>query len=128
MLSVSPSTMYSFTGSTDGATPSGITQDVNGNIFGVAQGGGASGLGCIWEYSGLDGGIVNTLYSFSGGVNGSGPVAVTVDANDNLFGTTRTGGTHGQGSIWELANGRNSVTTLYSFTGGWTGSRRWESQ
>ena len=117
-----PTTLYSFADSTDGGTPSGITIDTSGDLFGVAQHGGASGHGCIWE---LPKGsmTITTLYSFTGGADGSAPAAITMDSSGDLFGTTGASGPASAGTVWELAHGAGSITTLYSFTGGLDGGR-----
>jgi len=63
-----------------------------------------------------------TLYTFTGGIDGAMPASPpTPDAAGNLFGTTVTGGSHGQGAVYKLsASGTQAV--LHSFTGGADGS------
>lgn len=66
----------------------------------------------------------NVLYHFSGGSDGSNPYAgVTVDAADNLYGTTLKGGS-GYGTVFTLKPSGNgwSFTTIYSFRGGSDGA------
>ena len=61
------------------------------------------------------------LHSFSGGTDGSYPVAAMIaDKSGNLYGTTRYGGANGQGTVFELtkSNGTWNETILYSFAGG----------
>jgi uncharacterized repeat protein (TIGR03803 family) len=61
------------------------------------------------------------LHSFSGGTDGSYPVAALIaDSSGNLYGTTRYGGANGEGTVFELAesNGAWTETILYSFLGG----------
>ena len=61
------------------------------------------------------------LHSFSGGTDGSYPVAAMVaDPSGNLYGTTRYGGANGQGTVFELSNSNGvwNETILYSFAGG----------
>ena len=65
------------------------------------------------------------LYSFIGnGADGLGPQSALVsDTHGNLFGTTFSGGSHGQGSVFELSpptvsGGAWTETILYSFPGG----------
>ena len=61
------------------------------------------------------------LHSFNGGTDGSYPVAAMIaDHAGNLYGTTRYGGTNGQGTVFELtnSNGTWNETILYSFAGG----------
>src|ERR1700704_243475 len=61
-----------------------------------------------------------TLASFSGGANGAYPVSgIIADSAGNLFGTTRMGGSVGEGTVFEIvktANGyAGAPTTLVSF-------------
>jgi uncharacterized repeat protein (TIGR03803 family) len=88
---------------TNGANPlGGVTFDANGNLFGAAQGGGAYGIGTVWELA-QGSSTITRLASFNG-TNGSFPYAgVTFDAHGNLFGTARFGGASEQGTVWELA-------------------------
>jgi uncharacterized repeat protein (TIGR03803 family) len=51
--------------------------------------------------------------------NGAYPeTGVTFDANGNLFGTTGLGGTEASGTVWEIAHGSSTVTTLAPIPGG----------
>lgn len=65
-----------------------------------------------------------TLYSFTGGNDGSFPHAGVIgDEKGNLYGVTSSGGANHAGAIFELsppAKGQSAwtQTTLYSFTGG----------
>jgi uncharacterized repeat protein (TIGR03803 family) len=69
---------------------------------------------------------VTVLFSFQGGLEGSGPNgAVTVDAQGNVYGTTLYGGFYGYGTVFKLspnADGTYSETVLYSFAGGTDGA------
>src|SRR5258708_18535182 len=58
------------------------------------------------------------LHSFTGGADGAYPVGGLVrDGIGDLYGTTRTGGSSGSGTVFKVdATGKESV--LYSFTGG----------
>jgi uncharacterized repeat protein (TIGR03803 family) len=59
------------------------------------------------------------LYSFKGGADGGGVFAgVASDDKGNLYGTTTGGGSHGEGTAFELIRnprGKWSETVLYSF-------------
>jgi len=45
-----------------------------------------------------------TLYSFSGGLDGANPLSsLTTDASGNLYGTTQVGGAYGAGEVYELS-------------------------
>jgi uncharacterized repeat protein (TIGR03803 family) len=108
-------TLASFNG-TNGATPSGVTLDANGNLYGTTLYGGANNVGTVFEIAnGSD--SVTTLVSFNG-IRGSGPAnGVTLDASGNLFGTTEYGGNAYPSTVFEIANGSNTITTLASLNG-----------
>ena len=57
------------------------------------------------------------------GANGSDPYSKpAVDSSGNLYGTTSTGGANNDGTVWELAAGSSTITTLYNFSGAADGS------
>jgi uncharacterized repeat protein (TIGR03803 family) len=83
--------LYSFTGGLDGASPMGEVIISGGTLYGTATGGGASGDGVIFSIS-TNGIGFQTLYSFTGGNDGSTPKgALTLGANV-LYGATTAGG------------------------------------
>jgi uncharacterized repeat protein (TIGR03803 family) len=60
----------------------------------------------------------SVLYAFKGGTDGSFPQGgVVADSAVNLYGTTASGGTYDQGTVFKLDASGNE-TILYSFTGG----------
>ena len=106
--------VHSFS-STDGATPEpAVVQAVDGNLYGVATGGGTSNLGVVYR---MDlAGNLTVLHHF-GGLDGAQPDASLIQASDgNLYGTTLSGGIFGQGTIFRIDLAGN-LTTLYSFSG-----------
>ena len=63
-----------------------------------------------------------TLYSFSGGADGSTPYGRLAMGKDGLlYGTTSLAGTGGGGTVYRLDPATGVLTTLYSFTGGTDG-------
>ena len=111
-------TLASFTGAgTNGSDPfAGVTFDSKGNLFGTTFLGGASGNGTVYEIA-QGSSIITTLASFNA-TNGRSPAAgVTLDSGGNLFGTTNAGGAHDAGTVYEIAQGSSTITTLASFTG-----------
>jgi uncharacterized repeat protein (TIGR03803 family) len=78
--------------------------DANGNLYGLTNSGGAFGFGSVfkltrsgssWTYS--------SLHDFTGGSDGGFPFGnLTVDTNGNFYGTTFSGGTDGDGVVWEV--------------------------
>src|SRR5439155_1004939 len=118
-------TLYNFTGFSDGANPSaGLIQATDGSFYGTA-GGAVSNLGTVFKMDAA--GTLTTLHSFTGS-DGSWPGAGLIQGRDGSFyGTTRIGGRtserceFGCGTVFKL-DGSGSLTTLYSFTGGSDGS------
>jgi uncharacterized repeat protein (TIGR03803 family) len=65
------------------------------------------------------------LYTFSGGADGGTPTAPLVqDAAGNLYGTTESGGTGINGTVFKLDT-RGKEKVLYNFTGGADGGSPW---
>ena len=110
--SVTPLASFNYT---NGEYPQGdLTLDSSGNLFGTTEYGGASGYGTVFEIANGSTAI-STVASFNNS-NGAYPQAgVTIDPNGNLFGTTYQGGTSNQGTVFEIAHGTNSITTLATF-------------
>jgi uncharacterized repeat protein (TIGR03803 family) len=107
---------------TDGAQPlGGVVLDSEGNFYGTASLGGAYGNGTVFEEKRSDGGWSEiTLYSFTGGNDGTNPAAaVTLDAHGNLYGTTSFGGANNVGVVYELSPSSSgwTQTVLYTFQG-----------
>jgi uncharacterized repeat protein (TIGR03803 family) len=120
------STIYSFTGGDDGASPpAGVTLDRDGNLYGTTSLGGANGYGVIYRLSPTASGWKQTvLYTFQGLDDGQNPVGGLIwDGGDNLYGTTFDGGIYGGGTVYQLSRTSTGVkfTTLYSFTGSYGG-------
>jgi uncharacterized repeat protein (TIGR03803 family) len=109
-------TLYSFTGTTDGAYPAGgLVRDAAGNFYGTAEQGGASGLGVIYK---LDtAGQFTVLHSFTGNPDGGFPTSgLIIDSAGNLYGTVSGGGAYTAGDVYKLSSA-GQLTVLYTFTG-----------
>jgi uncharacterized repeat protein (TIGR03803 family) len=111
--------LASFNG-TDGANPyCGLVRDAGGNLYGTTMFGGAAGDGTVFELA-RGSGTITTLASFNG-TDGANPAAGLVrDRHGNLYGTTVAGGAYsnvnnGDGTVFELAQGSHTITTLGSF-------------
>jgi uncharacterized repeat protein (TIGR03803 family) len=118
------SVLYTFTGGDDGGGPyGGLTFDSAGNLYGTTLEGGAYGFGTVFEVSPSSAGgwVFNTIHTFSGSDGATSYTPVTFDAAGNLYGTTRTGGAHGYGVVFEMKQNADRVwseSVIYSFTGG----------
>jgi uncharacterized repeat protein (TIGR03803 family) len=91
----------------DGGAPwAGLIADAAGNLYGTTQMGGAYSYGAVFEVLPKPGGgwTERILHSFNNNdVDGYYPVAGLVfDAAGNLYGTTTSGGTHDNGTAFEL--------------------------
>jgi uncharacterized repeat protein (TIGR03803 family) len=57
----------------------------------------------------------STLYSFTGGLDGSNPNGLMLETNGNFYGTTQRGGLSSAGTIFQMTSA-GALTTLNSFT------------
>lgn len=116
-------TLLNFNG-TNGSDPSAsLIQGPDGNLYGVASGGGKNNGGTVFEIT--TAGKLTTLYDFcskANGADGSFPSsALLLATNGKFYGTTQYGGvecslfsTLGCGTIFEITP-QGTLTTLYTF-------------
>ncbi len=138
------STLYSFQGGADGATPDApVAFGSDGEIYGTTYygaGTGCGGNGCGIAYrlrppqatcrSSACPWTETNLHSFTGGSDGGHPAfgPLIFDRTGNIYGTTAWGGDHNYyGNVFELESiGGNWVEyVLYGFTGGYDGGSSW---
>ena len=63
------------------------------------------------------GSTVSTLVSFNG-TNGATPTgSLTLNAQGNFYGTTQFGGAYGDGTVFKIAAGTHTLSTIASFNG-----------
>jgi uncharacterized repeat protein (TIGR03803 family) len=109
----------------DGGEPSaGLIFDNNGNLYGTTQLGGSGGCsqGCGTVFKLDTTGAVTILYNFPNRNEGWYPSGGVVrDAENNLYGTTSSGGSHEQGTAFELST-VGKLTVLHRFTGNGDGA------
>jgi hypothetical protein len=90
------------------ASYSGLARDPLGNLYGALNRGGNRGLGSIFKLTLQNGGwTMTSLYEFTGGSDGSGPVgSLALDSNGNLYGVAAQGGggscPSGCGVVWQI--------------------------
>jgi uncharacterized repeat protein (TIGR03803 family) len=98
-------TLYTFTGGNDGASPNGGLILSGNTLYGTARERGASGYhGTVFSVN-TDGTEFMNLYSFTGGSDGADPMAGSglILSNNVLYGTTMFGGTNNAGTLFNLA-------------------------
>jgi uncharacterized repeat protein (TIGR03803 family) len=122
-------TLHSFTGGNDGASPqAALVQGSDGYFYGTTSLGGANrnalgGYGTVFKLS--TDGALTTLYAFGSvqdangaPLDGANPCAALVQGSDGYFyGTTREGMVDGCGTVFKIST-NGVLTSLYSFTGG----------
>ena len=118
-------TLHRFSGP-DGGNPMSLFRDSEGNLYGSTGGGGTYGYGTVYELSPSGKSwTLTTLYSFTGGTDGSLPYGPVLYKNGMIYGTTLYGGAYKNfGAVYQLkySNGAWQESVLYSFTGGTDGS------
>ena len=96
-----------------GGSPNSVMQDAAGNLFGATSGGGAFGVGTIFEITPQHQYL--NLYAFTE----SSPSAITRANDGNFYGVT--GGINGAGTIFQFTQS-GTLNTLYTFICCTTGS------
>jgi uncharacterized repeat protein (TIGR03803 family) len=120
-------TLYSFTGGSDGAAPlAGVAQDRAGNLYGTTFEGGnvncgnyGDGCGVVYEIG--SGGTETSLHIFcqQGCADGANPRATVIrDEAGNLYGTTYEGGSGDDafGTVFKIDSAGNEAV-LHTFSG-----------
>ncbi len=120
--------LYSFQGQPDGSRPlSGLVNPGAGLLYGTTWGGGATGLGTVFQITPV--GLATVIYSFAGAPDGANPFGGLTYYNGALYGTTSGGG--GSSQCPPSGNGCGTVFSisllggekvLYSFQGGADGA------
>jgi uncharacterized repeat protein (TIGR03803 family) len=133
-------TLHEFVGGSDGSAPvAGVTVGPDGAVYGTTEAGGGGctsnyGCGTVFKltppsrfcYRALCPWTETVLYRFAdspvGAKNPNG--GVVFDPQGNLYGTTMSGGTTGNGTIYEMtpSGGEWTLTTIYDFQGGADGA------
>jgi uncharacterized repeat protein (TIGR03803 family) len=93
----------------NGNQPHDLVRDGQGNLYGTTY-----NTGIVFEVA-AGSSTITTLATFNG-ANGTEPIGSLVrDAQGNLFGVTNSGGANDFGTVFELAAGSGTLTTLASF-------------
>ncbi|MCK1494931.1 hypothetical protein IVB14_32120 [Bradyrhizobium sp. 180] len=122
--SSTPSVLVSFNNTNGQAPYGGLIMDAAGNLFGTTEGGGANRDGTVFEIvkSGSSYSSSPTTIATLSSTTGIYPVgSLIMDAAGNLIGTTSSGGTNSDGTIFEIVKNGSSYsstpTVLVTFNG-----------
>ena len=118
--------LYSFTGQSDGAFPSGVTIGPDGTLFGTTTVGGAYQYGTLFNLKPPASAVCRsflcpwteiTLHSFDLFSGWDQRGNVVFDSQGNLYGTTGSGGTHNSGTVYEAirSGGTWNVNVIHNF-------------
>ena len=100
-------------------TYSGLTDGGDGFLYGTTYQGGANGRGTIFKLAKATG-TLTTIHSLNDNAapvrEGSNPVGtLTLACDGNLYGTTISGGTYGNGTVFRISPTTEAWTTVYAF-------------
>jgi uncharacterized repeat protein (TIGR03803 family) len=99
----------------DGATPDG-TLILSGNtLYGTADYGGIWGAGTLFALNTNGGASFTPLYSFTGGNDGGYPESGVIISGGILYGTTESGGTGYNGTLFSFATNGTNLTPVHDF-------------
>lgn len=109
-------TLHTFV-NTDGSTPiGGLVFGTDGYLYGTTSLGGTNSDGTVFKTS--TSGVFTSLYSFTGGADGSRPYGKLVQATDgNFYGVTLQGGGNACGAIYQITPA-GTLTTMHQFNCG----------
>ncbi len=115
------SNIQAFDGATTGSNPQGsLVQAPDGNFYGTTQIGGTYGYGTIFKIT--PGGTVTVLWNLDNANDGAYPSGSLVRGTDgNLYGTTSSGGTNGNGTIFKITSSGSVFTVLRHLENATTG-------
>ncbi len=125
VFSITPSgdeqVLHSFKGSEDGEYPYGGLVDVNGTLYGTTIYGGSgacndsglSGCGVVFAIPAGSTSSDRVLYSFEGKPDdGAYPYANLINVNGTLYGTTHSGGSKDEGTVFKVTTDGNEAVVV----------------
>ena len=109
----------------DGSSPEAGLIDVNGILYGTTWGGGAGtdtdcetyGCGAVFSLDPSTGSetVLHSFCSQQNCTDGKRPQNSLIDVNGTLYGTTFSGGTNAEGTVFALDPNTGTETVIYSF-------------
>jgi uncharacterized repeat protein (TIGR03803 family) len=99
----------------DGQNPSARLILVGTNLYGTTYQGGISNLGTVFRI-GTNGSGFAIMHSFTNSPDGANPLAGLAFNNNTLFGTTYSGGTNGDGTVFQVATNGANFALLHTFS------------
>jgi len=123
-------TIYTFTGGTDGGNVYGALTYINGELYGTTPYKGSSGNGNVFKVNAATGKF-EVVHAFQGGTDGAAPGSGVIYQDGLLYGTTVAGGGSGCtvsypvgcGTIFSINPKTKVESILYSFSQDPNGSK-----
>jgi uncharacterized repeat protein (TIGR03803 family) len=106
--------LTSFSGA-NGAYPEGSLLLSGNTLYGTASQDGSGYYGTVFAVNTNGIGGVSAVYSFTGGLDGNGPVAGLILSGNTLYGTAYNGGSEGAGTVFGVNTDSTDFTNLHSF-------------
>ncbi|MBK8965956.1 MAG: VCBS repeat-containing protein [Lewinellaceae bacterium] len=98
----------------DGAGPKGGLTEAGGSLWGVTELGGSNGAGVLFDYKPMFDDF-QVYYEFDLGADGGNPTGNLLVIGNKIYGTTRSGGDYGYGTLFDFDISTNTFTVLHHF-------------
>ena len=106
--------LTSFSGA-NGAYPEGSLLLSGNTLYGTASQDGSGYYGTVFAVNINGTGGVSSVYGFTGGLDGNGPVAGLILSGNTLYGTAYNGGSENGGTVFGVNTDGTDFTNLHSF-------------
>ena len=110
-------TALAYDTNSDGVAPQAALVLLGNTLFGTATYGGLSGNGTVFKVN-TDGTGFKNLHSFSGDTDGANPYAGLIVSGNSLYGTTPSGGSSGNGTVFKVNVDGTGFAALHKFSAG----------
>jgi uncharacterized repeat protein (TIGR03803 family) len=105
---------FTFFTNSEGAFPRGGLVQSGNMLFGTAGFGGSAGGGTLFKVS-ADGTGFTVMHHFTGASDGTSPRGPLLLIDDTLYGTAKTGGSFGNGTVFRINTDGTGFTVLHHF-------------